>query len=353
MRRLLYSIFALFFSITVYGSSDKLFRFITSVPKGDTDVSSVNIERIDSNNTVILDKTLEIYRSDRDFVYYNLFYPEIASNSTLVINKARIRVPKSFRFRHGRHGQGGITFFCFGNQKEWFLALFNVSSDEDSSGLDLYTEEEIPEEKWARYYNVSKDVMFNEVHSRHPERELSRSSIIPSKNSINGFRKIKKNVLFFSTKNQHKNRGIEALSSFEIIDKRTVITLSLNNDEGRVLFCIPGSYYESATETHGHGIMIGYDLVGSETHIVYSRMYNAELEIENWIADQKIITDSKIVRKGLREGMYWRSDAFLKESGGTVFTLYGYGKDSLEINHILDSAHFEQEKGKAVDTKNN
>lgn len=224
MRRLFYSIFALFFSITVYGSSDILFRFITSVPKGDTDVSSVNIERIDGNNTVILNKTLEIFCSDRNFVYYNLFYPEIASDSTLIINKARIRIPQSLRFRHGRHGHGGVTFFCFGNQKEWFLALFNVSSDEDSSGLVLYTEEEIPEEKWARYYNVSKDVIFNEVHSWHPERELSRSSIIPSKNSINGFRKLKNNVLFVTMKNKHKNRGIEVLSSFEIIDKRTVTT---------------------------------------------------------------------------------------------------------------------------------
>jgi len=112
-----------------------------------------------------------------------------------------------------------------------------------------------------------------------------------------------------------------------------------NKEEDKVMFCIPNRYYESPTDTHGHGTMIGYDLVGSETHIVYTRTYNAELEIENWTDNQKIITDSKIVRKGIREGMYWRSDAFLKESGEIVFTLYGYGKDSLEINHILDSAH--------------
>ena len=112
-----------------------------------------------------------------------------------------------------------------------------------------------------------------------------------------------------------------------------------NKEEDKVLFCIPGRYYESATDTHGHGTMVGYDLVGSGTHIVYARAFNAELEIENWPANQKIITNSKIVRKGIRGGMYWRSDAFLKESGGIVFTLYGYGKDSLEINHILDSAH--------------
>ena len=115
-----------------------------------------------------------------------------------------------------------------------------------------------------------------------------------------------------------------------------------NKEEDKVMFCIPNRYYESPTDTHGHGTMIGYDLVGSETHIVYTRTYNAELEIENWTDNQKIITDSKIVRKGIREGMYWRSDAFIKDSGEIVFTLFGYGKDSLEINHILDSAHIDK-----------
>ena len=114
-----------------------------------------------------------------------------------------------------------------------------------------------------------------------------------------------------------------------------------NKQENKVLFCIPRRYYESHTDTHGHGTLIVYDLVGSATHIVYARAYNAELEIENWTAKFKSVTESKIVRKGIREGMYWRSDAFLKESGEIEFTLYGYGKDSLEINCILDSAHID------------
>lgn len=114
-----------------------------------------------------------------------------------------------------------------------------------------------------------------------------------------------------------------------------------NKEENKVLFCIPRRYYESHTDTNGHGTLIGYDLVGSATHIVYARAYNAELEIENWTAKYKSVTESKIVRKGIREGMYWRSDAFLKESGEIEFTLYGYGKDSLEINYILNSAHID------------
>ena len=115
------------------------------------------------------------------------------------------------------------------------------------------------------------------------------------------------------------------------------VEISLQNkEEDKVLFCIPRRYYESHTDTHGHGTMIGYDLVGSETHIVYSRAINAELEIESWTANRETITDSKIVKKGIREGIYWRSDAFIKDSGEIVFTLFGYGKDSLEINHILD-----------------
>lgn len=121
------------------------------------------------------------------------------------------------------------------------------------------------------------------------------------------------------------------------------VEISLQNkEEDKVLFCIPRRYYESHTDTHGHGTMIGYDLVGSETHIVYSRAINAELEIESWTANRETIADSKIVKKGIREGIYWRSDAFIKDSGEIVFTLFGYGKDSLEINHILDSAHIDK-----------
>ena len=125
-----------------------------------------------------------------------------------------------------------------------------------------------------------------------------------------------------------------------------------NKEKDKVLFCIPKRYYESPTDTHGHGTMIGYDLVGSETHIVYARFINAELEIESWTAKQEILTESKIVRKGIREGMYWRSDAFLKESGEIEFTLYGYGKDSLEINHILDSAHIDKANECYIDKVN-
>ena len=41
------------------------------------------------------------------------------------LDKARIRNHKGFRFRHDRYGSQGETFFCFGNQKEWFVVLFN------------------------------------------------------------------------------------------------------------------------------------------------------------------------------------------------------------------------------------
>ena len=223
MRGLLCSTAFLLFSLSVFGSSDLVFRFITPVPSGDTDVADVEVSRVHGKNSVILDKTLEVFRSDYGFVYYNLFYPETASDSTLIINKARIRLPNSFRFRHGRHGNSGGTCFCFSNQKEWFVALFNVSSvEEDSSGMTLYSTEETLEEKWLQYDNMSKDEVFLDVHNRHPDRYLSRASLFSKKNRINGLCKQKKSVLFFYVKNKHKNLGIDFFSSFEIIDRRIV-----------------------------------------------------------------------------------------------------------------------------------
>ena len=83
MRGLLCSTAFLLFSLSVFGSSDLVFRFITPVPSGDTDVADVEVSRIHGKNSVILDKTLEVFRSDYGFVYYNLFYPETVRSSLI------------------------------------------------------------------------------------------------------------------------------------------------------------------------------------------------------------------------------------------------------------------------------
>ena len=211
----------MFISLTVYGTSDLIFRPITSIPKGDTDVNYVSVARIYNKNSVILNKTLEEYRSECGYIYYNLFYPEIASDSTLIINKARIKIPKNCRFKHGRYGSGGETFFCFGNQKEWYLVFFNVSSEE-VSGITFYSEEEFLDDKWLPYDNISKDEVISEVQYRHPKRILSISTLFSNKNSVYGLFKQKRNVLYFNVKEKHKNLGVDFFSSFKIIDKRLV-----------------------------------------------------------------------------------------------------------------------------------
>ena len=221
MKRLLFSIVVLSFSQIVSGSSDLFFRFIKPIPRGDTDIYCVSVEKIyGERNSVILDKTLEVYRSDCGFIYYNLFYPEIANDSTLIIYKARIKIPRSFHFRHGRYGASDRTVFCFGNKREWFVLLFNMSFEEDSSGMIIYSEEEILEGKWQLYDNLSKNEGYYEEQTRHPKRSLSRTVFFSKKKRLYGLFEQKKNVLYFNVKSKHKKRGEALFSSFEIIDKR-------------------------------------------------------------------------------------------------------------------------------------
>jgi len=218
MRRLLYILVLLFLSSSVYGTADLMFGLIKPAPKGDTDIDSVRVTRIYGDNAVILSRTLEIFRSDRHFVYYNLFYPEKTSDSTINICKARIQVPKNFRFKHGRHGYSGETTFCFGNDKEWFLALFNISSESDSTKIEVYLGDDVVDKKWDRYHDAAKAEIFQETNSMHP-----------TKNKACGFYKLMNNVLYFDVKKSNIKIGEDILSSFEIIDKKTFSVQFANN----------------------------------------------------------------------------------------------------------------------------
>ena len=111
----------------------------------------------------------------------------------------------------------------------------------------------------------------------------------------------------------------------------------MNSNDNKVIFDIPKRYYKSNIDTQGHGIMMSYDLVGSETHIIYSSASNTEIDIDNWTANQDITTGPKRIRKGIRNGIFWRSDSYFTNNGGRSFIIYGYGQDSLEITRILDS----------------
>ena len=222
MKGLYFSIVYMFVSLTAYGTSDIFFRPIASIPKGDTDISDVNVERVNDRRLVVLNKTLEEYRSECSYIYYNLFYPEIANDSTLIIYKARIKIPKNCRFKHGRYGSSGKSFFCFGNQKEWFVILFNISSEEVSSGITYYSEEDILDDEWLRYDYISKDEVFYEIQYRHPNRSLSRASLLSNSKNVYGLCKLKRNVLYFNVKNKHKRFGEDYFSSFEILEKKNV-----------------------------------------------------------------------------------------------------------------------------------
>jgi len=117
------------------------------------------------------------------------------------------------------------------------------------------------------------------------------------------------------------------------------VIVDLHNIENeKACFYIPRRYYQSVPDSQGHGTLLDYDLIGTGSHISFSNASSIEFEMENWEAEQVVFTDTRIVKKGIRDGLYWRYDIYLRETGGRLFTLCGFGKDSLEINHILDSA---------------
>ena len=78
MRRLLFIIIASFISHSIYGMQDIMFGFLKPIPTGDTDISSIYIEREFGDSGIILNKTIELFRTEKRYVYYNLFFPNIS-----------------------------------------------------------------------------------------------------------------------------------------------------------------------------------------------------------------------------------------------------------------------------------
>ena len=58
---------------------DIMFNFHKEIPRGDTDISSICIEREFGESGIILNKTIELYRTEKQYVYYNLFFPKKTS----------------------------------------------------------------------------------------------------------------------------------------------------------------------------------------------------------------------------------------------------------------------------------
>lgn len=83
-------------------------------------------------------------------------------------------------------------------------------------------------------------------------------------------------------------------------------SLNLIPTINNVQFYVPRRYCYNTIDTDGHGIMIGYDLVGSDTHIVFSKVSGITVEIDDWSASSEILTDEKMIRKGIIEGNFRR-----------------------------------------------
>ena len=81
MKRLLIIITVFFISNSIYGMQDILFGFLQQIPKGDTDISSISIEREFGESGVILNKTIELFRTEGRYVCYNLFFLEKRKSS--------------------------------------------------------------------------------------------------------------------------------------------------------------------------------------------------------------------------------------------------------------------------------
>lgn len=218
MKRLLFIIIVSLISHSIYGMQDIMFNFHKEIPRGDTDISSICIEREFGESGIILNKTIELYRTEKQYVYYNLFFPKKTSNSTITIYKSRIKIPRKYHFLHGKHEYGGETHLCFGSKKEWIILLLNASSDQDSTEMDIYKAEEQPHQQWMRYHTLA----MSEIPSIHSGRN-EWSPFKPEKGSLYGYYKLKGNILCFgNVKEEHRERNIESLKSFNIIDKKEI-----------------------------------------------------------------------------------------------------------------------------------
>ena len=219
MKRLLIIITVFFISNSIYGMQDILFGFLQQIPKGDTDISSISIEREFGESGVILNKTIELFRTEGRYVCYNLFFPKRTSDSTITIYKSRIKVPQKYHFLHGKHEYGGGTHLCFGNKKEWMILFLNASSSQDSANIDIYNAEESPHQQWMQYRNLVMSEISQEVNCG----KRKWVSFKPKKESLYGYYKTNGNVLCFANvKKEQKKINIESIKSFEIIDKKEI-----------------------------------------------------------------------------------------------------------------------------------
>ncbi len=217
MKRILFIIAVSFISHSIYGMQDIMFRFLQQIPIGDTDISSVSVEREFGDSGVILNKTIELFHTEDLYVYYNLFFPKRTSDSTITIYKSRIKVPRKYRFLHGRHEHGGGTYLCFGNKKEWVLLFLNTSSSQDSAEIDIYKAEEHLHQQWMWY----RTLVISEISEEINRKKRNWVSFRPKKGSLYGYYKLKENILCFANvKEEHKGINIECVKSFKIIDKK-------------------------------------------------------------------------------------------------------------------------------------
>lgn len=109
-------------------------------------------------------------------------------------------------------------------------------------------------------------------------------------------------------------------------------------------FYIDGRYLKKYHNTGGHGTIISYTLVESNAHFVIANVVNANFDFETWPETSTKKSDSLTTRTGVRGDDYWRTDSFfVKGHLGQLCLLHGFGKDSLEINRIMDSAYIKIE----------
>ena len=121
-----------------------------------------------------------------------------------------------------------------------------------------------------------------------------------------------------------------------------LVTIDCNN-EISLNFIIDGRYLKTVSNTQGHGDIISYTIVGSNSYIVYVRAHNTKLDFEEWQGKIKAKTTNFVSKSGYRDSLYWRTDEFYLENyKGRFCLLHGSGKDSLEINKIMDSAYFKR-----------
>ncbi len=118
-------------------------------------------------------------------------------------------------------------------------------------------------------------------------------------------------------------------------------------DKFSLNFYIDGRYLKKYHNTGGHGTIISYTLVESNAHFVIANVVNANFDFETWPEASRKEIGNRVRKTGIKDGNYWRTDCFyIKGESGRLCLLHGYGKDSLAINKIMDTAHVEDKQFK-------